>query len=146
MRKMIRAFIHKCFFYQKNNLRNILPIKQLKIVPLWFHKQAWGSDVASPLLKSCQRLTHLILEIHYGSQYCVTKATGIITCKLITRQVEDHVMWKYYPPHRLIMDQGSEFMSWEFLLYRETYEVKHSLTTIYNPRGISLVERGFQRT
>lgn len=84
---------------------------------------------------------HVILVIDYMSRYCITKVVVSVTSKHIIWFFEDQIVWRFGPPEKLVTDQGSMLMCWEFHLYLETSGIEHCHTTTYHPCCNSLVER-----
>ncbi|KAF9761210.1 Gag-Pol polyprotein [Nosema granulosis] len=64
-----------------------------------------------------------------------------ITSREVIRKLDREWFQKWGSPNDLLSDQGKQFVSQEFTDYLVSNNIKHLISSTYNPTGNSVVER-----
>ncbi|KAG0436054.1 Transposon Tf2-9 polyprotein [Dictyocoela muelleri] len=75
------------------------------------------------------------------SKFSITSILFNITSSEVTKEFEIKWMLKFKAPKCCLTDNGRQFTSENFKKLLEKYEIKHSYTSAYNPKGNSIIER-----
>ncbi|KAF9752782.1 hypothetical protein NGRA_3410, partial [Nosema granulosis] len=83
----------------------------------------------------------ILVVIDIFSKWSETYLLRNISSKEILRKLDEDWIKKWGKPKALLSDQGTQFISHEFTDYLALNDIKHIISSTYNPTGNSVVER-----
>lgn len=92
-------------------------------------------DVVGPLPKSRNGNMYILSVQDYFSKFCLFFPMRAATTAKIVQLLEDNVFLMFGVPRLLQTDNGKQFVSKEFKLFAQTYNVQHLTTAYYHPQA-----------
>ncbi|GFO42945.1 Pol polyprotein [Plakobranchus ocellatus] len=139
--KDIENFVKHCEGCQRSD-KSLTPTNVSKSsIPL--PKSTWQKvaiDVTGPFVIAPHSSRFLVVLIDYKSKFPELLMTSTVTSWKIINWLTE-IFSRYGAPDELVSDNGPQFTSSEFHHFLQKFNVRHTLTAVYNPQENGCVER-----
>ena len=127
-------------FQGKPTVRNHWPLTPIFALGLFVK---WGIDFIGPIsqVSAGARNRYIILATDYASKWVEAKATKKADGRTAGQFLYDHILMRFGAPWELVSDRGKHFLNEVIRAIVEQHQMRHRLTTPYNPKANGLTER-----
>ena len=129
-----------CQFQGKPTVRNHWPLTPISALGLFVK---WGIDFIGPIspVSAGARNRYIILATDYASKWVEAKATKKADGRTAGQFLYDHILMRFGAPWELESDRGKHFLNEVIRAIVEQHQMRHRLTTPYNPKANGLTEK-----
>nr|AAP03399.1 putative GAG-POL precursor [Oryza sativa Japonica Group]AAT78779.1 putative polyprotein [Oryza sativa Japonica Group]ABF98736.1 retrotransposon protein, putative, unclassified [Oryza sativa Japonica Group] len=132
--------VQRCVACQFHSKHTKLPAQALQTIPLTWPFSCWGLDILGPFPRGQGGYRFLFVAIDKFTKWIEVTPTGEIKADNAIKFIKG-IFCRFGLPHRIITDNGSQFISADFQDYCIRLGVKICFTSVSHPQSNGQVER-----
>nr|AAM08857.1 Putative retroelement [Oryza sativa Japonica Group]AAM74409.1 Putative retroelement [Oryza sativa Japonica Group]AAP52809.1 retrotransposon protein, putative, Ty3-gypsy subclass [Oryza sativa Japonica Group] len=132
--------VQRCEAYQFRSKHTKLPVQALQTIPLTWPFSCWGLDILRPFPRGQGGYRFLFMAIDKFTKWIEATPTGEIKANNAIKFIKG-IFCRYGLPHRIITDNGSQFICADFQDYCIRLGVKICFASVSHPQFNGQVER-----
>nr|AAX92889.1 retrotransposon protein, putative, Ty3-gypsy sub-class [Oryza sativa Japonica Group] len=132
--------VQRCEACQFHSKHIKLPAQALQTIPLTWPFLCWGLDILGPFLRGQGSYKFLFVAIDKFTKWIEATPTGEIKADNTIKFIKG-IFCRFGLPHRIITDNGSQFISADFQDYCIRLGVKIYFASVSHPQSNRQVER-----
>jgi transposase InsO family protein len=132
--------VQRCEACQFHSKHTKLPAQALQTIPLTWPFSCWGLDILGPFPRGQGGYKFLFVVIEKFTKWIEATPTGEIKADNTIKFIKG-IFCRYELPHRIITDNGSQFISADFQDYCIGLGLKIYFASVSHPQNNGQVER-----
>jgi len=142
MHQHVRRFLESCQTCQLYSRRNHASTGNMHTVspPAEVFNRI-GIDFIGPLPISSKGNSYVLMMIDHLSRYVEAYPVPAQTAAHAITGIKERIIHRHGIPREIVMDQGKQFISQDFVNFCKEYRIKQTFTSVYSPSSNGVCEK-----